>query len=109
MRCWRGRWGTGESGWGGLRGRGRRGTTAGGGGEGEGGGGGGAVEVQGDHARPAVRSGRGGEEWFRVPGEVVGRLRELGREEGVTLYMTRLGAFGGLLSRYAGQREGAVG
>src|SRR5207248_336750 len=41
--------------------------------------------------------------------EVLRGLNEMGRKEGVTLFMTLLGAFGVLLSRYSGQEDLVVG
>jgi len=48
-------------------------------------------------------------EKFSVSKEVVDGLRRVSREQGVTLFMTLLSAFGVLLGRYAGQTDVAIG
>src|SRR5262249_32301056 len=48
------------------------------------------LELGTDRVRPAVASHRGGIWRFAIDEEKTGRLRELSREEGVTLYMTLL-------------------
>ena len=61
-----------------------------------------------DHPRPAVRSGRGGEQERRL-GEALGRaVRELGRRESATLFMTLLAAWKALLWTWSGARDIAV-
>ncbi|WP_301184473.1 non-ribosomal peptide synthetase [Streptomyces sp. NL15-2K] len=62
-----------------------------------------------DHPRPAVQSGRGETVEFALPDAVVTALEELGREQGVTLFMTLLGAFQVLLARHAGHEDIVVG
>jgi amino acid adenylation domain-containing protein len=52
---------------------------------------------------------RGALETVRVNSELTGRLRELGRSEGATLFMTLLAAWKVLLSRLSGEREVIVG
>ncbi len=64
-----------------------------------------ALELPTDHPRPAVASPLGGRERLEIPGE----LRQLGRREGVTLFMALLAGFSVLLSRYADQPELLVG
>lgn len=44
-----------------------------------------------------------------LPGALTAQLKELGRREGATLYMTLLAAFQVLLHRYSGQEDFAVG
>ncbi|HSF39387.1 MAG TPA: amino acid adenylation domain-containing protein [Thermoanaerobaculia bacterium] len=51
------------------------------------------VELPADHARPAVRSGRGAVLPLSIPGELAEALRGLGRQEDATLFMTLLAAF----------------
>ncbi|HEU0079849.1 MAG TPA: condensation domain-containing protein, partial [Longimicrobiaceae bacterium] len=67
------------------------------------------LELPTDHPRPAAQSFRGANEHVQLPAEVLERLRALGRQEGATLYMTLLGAFQVLLSRYGGSEDGVVG
>ncbi|MCP4661861.1 MAG: AMP-binding protein, partial [bacterium] len=67
------------------------------------------VELPTDRPRPAVQSFRGASEVFRLPAELAGRLQELSRQQGSTLFMTLLAAFQALLGRYTGQRDVAVG
>ena len=62
-----------------------------------------------DHDRPDALSGRGAGHRFVVPVELVAGLRELGRREGATLYMTLMAAWQVMLGRYAGQDDFAVG
>jgi amino acid adenylation domain-containing protein len=67
------------------------------------------LELPTDHPRPAVQSFRGASERIELPGELLKRLRGLGRREGATLYMVLLGAFQLLLSRYSGSEDVVVG
>jgi len=67
------------------------------------------LELPTDHPRPAVQTFRGGHERIELPGELLARLEALGRSEGATLYMTLLGAFQVLLSRYGGSEDVVVG
>jgi amino acid adenylation domain-containing protein len=68
-----------------------------------------ALGLPTDHRRPAVQSYRGGSRTFVVENEVGDKLRELSRREGVTLFMTMLGGFDVLMSRYSGQEDVVVG
>ncbi|WP_420127101.1 non-ribosomal peptide synthase/polyketide synthase [Longimicrobium sp.] len=67
------------------------------------------LEVPTDHPRPAVQSFRGAFERRELPGELLERLRALGRSEGTTLYMTLLAAFQVLLGKYSGSDDIVVG
>ena len=67
------------------------------------------LEMPTDYARPAVQSYRGSSENLVITREVTQKLKHLGRQEGVTLFMSLLGAFGVLLSRYSGQEDIVVG
>ena len=62
-----------------------------------------------DRDRPDALSGCGAGHRFVVPAQLVAGLRELGRREGATLYMTLLAAWQVMLGRYAGQDDFAVG
>ena len=62
-----------------------------------------------DRARPAQADSRGGWLSFEIDATLTRRLRELGRREGATLFMTLLAAFTVLLHRYSGQDDVVVG
>lgn len=62
-----------------------------------------------DHARGTRRSYRGATESFTLPQEVLQNLKELGRWEGATLFMTVLAVFDALLAYHAKQQDFAVG
>ncbi|HEV2734757.1 MAG TPA: amino acid adenylation domain-containing protein, partial [Longimicrobiaceae bacterium] len=67
------------------------------------------LELPTDCPRPAVQTCRGGHERIELPGELLERLRTLGRSEGATLYMVVLSAFQVLLSKYSGSEDIVVG
>jgi amino acid adenylation domain-containing protein/FkbM family methyltransferase len=67
------------------------------------------LELPTDHPRPAVQTYRGAAVQVELSPELLERLQALGRSEGATLYMTLLGAFQVLLSRYAGSEDVVVG
>ena len=67
------------------------------------------LELPTDHARPAVQSYRGARIRFALPGELAKRLHALSRDNGATLFMTLLSAFGVLLSRYSAQDDICIG
>ncbi|MFB7600638.1 amino acid adenylation domain-containing protein [Streptomyces sp. NPDC056160] len=67
------------------------------------------LRLPADHPRPVVQSHRGETVEFSLPAALVARLEGLGREQGVTLFMTLLGAFQVLLARYSGQDDVVVG
>ena len=62
-----------------------------------------------DHPRPAVQSFRGRTQSIELSKGLTEGLKELSRKEGVTLFMTLLAAFQGLLYRYTGQGDVVVG
>jgi amino acid adenylation domain-containing protein len=62
-----------------------------------------------DRPRPAVQSFRGGVEHFQLDQNTTQGLKQLGQEQGATLFMTLLAAFGVLLSRYSHQSDLLVG
>jgi acyl carrier protein len=68
-----------------------------------------ALDLPTDRPRPAVRKGRGTRMNFTIPPELAKQLKELGRRQNVTLYMTLLAAYQVLLSHYSGQTDIAVG
>ncbi|HEU4511146.1 MAG TPA: amino acid adenylation domain-containing protein [Pyrinomonadaceae bacterium] len=67
------------------------------------------LELPADHPRPAVQSFRGARETITISSEVLTKLKQLSREEGVTLFMTLLAAFKTLLWRYSRQEDIVVG
>jgi amino acid adenylation domain-containing protein len=67
------------------------------------------LELPTDHSRPAVQTFRGATVPVELSAQVLERLQALGRSEGATLYMTLLGAFQVLLSKYAGSDDVVVG
>jgi amino acid adenylation domain-containing protein/FkbM family methyltransferase len=62
-----------------------------------------------DRPRPAVQSYRGAQRSLALPGPLAGHLRELGRREGTTLFMTLLAAWGAQLARLTGGDDVPVG
>ena len=67
------------------------------------------LELPYDHARPAVKSYRGGRVAQRIDAALAGRLKALGRRHGATLYMTLLAGFKALLHRLSGADDVVVG
>ncbi|HYG63509.1 MAG TPA: condensation domain-containing protein, partial [Thermoanaerobaculia bacterium] len=67
------------------------------------------LELPVDHPRPAVRSLRGAALPVRLPADLAPRVRAFSRQEGATPFMVLLATFQGLLSRYSGQPDLAVG
>ena len=67
------------------------------------------MELPADRPRPAMQTYRGSVCGVRVSPAVVKGLRDLCRQESVTLFMTMLAAFKVLLSRYTGQDDIVVG
>jgi amino acid adenylation domain-containing protein len=67
------------------------------------------LELPTDRPRPPVRTYRGATVPVELSPELLERLQALGRSEGATLYMTLLGAFGVLLSKYSGSDDVVVG
>jgi hypothetical protein len=67
------------------------------------------LELPADRPRPSALSGRGAARALELPAELVDQVRDLGRQEGATLFMTLLAAFQVLLHRYSGQDDFAIG
>ncbi len=67
------------------------------------------LDLPTDRPRPAAQSFRGRRVPVSLPEPLVSRLKELGRQQGATLFMVLLAAFQCLLSRYAGQHDVVVG
>ncbi len=68
-----------------------------------------ALDLPVDRAPAAVRDSRAGTLAFSLPGETLAGLRQLGRGNGATLFMTLLGLYQVLLGRFSGQRDFCVG
>lgn len=67
------------------------------------------VQFPMDHRRPQIETSAGHRLLTVIPAETVAALEEMGREEGVTLFMLMLAAFNVLLYRYSGQNDVVVG
>ncbi|HEX9937035.1 MAG TPA: amino acid adenylation domain-containing protein, partial [Longimicrobium sp.] len=67
------------------------------------------LDLPTDHPRPAMQTYRGATVPVELSPELLERLQRLGRSEGTTLYMTLLGAFQVLLSKYSGSDDVVVG
>ena len=59
--------------------------------------------------RPALQTFGGAMRTFTLPASLSDAVRQLSRQEGVTLYMTLLAAFNVLLQRYSGQEDILIG
>ncbi|MFZ5917840.1 MAG: amino acid adenylation domain-containing protein, partial [Chloroflexota bacterium] len=67
------------------------------------------LELPTDRPRPAMQTYRGDYRTFVLSPELSQAIKELGRQEGATLFMTLLAAFQTLLYRYSGQEDISVG
>ncbi|HEV2735927.1 MAG TPA: condensation domain-containing protein, partial [Longimicrobiaceae bacterium] len=67
------------------------------------------LDVPADRPRLPVRSPRAAVQSFVLPAGVTGGLRELGRREGATPFMTLLAGWQALLRTYSGQEDVVVG
>jgi amino acid adenylation domain-containing protein len=67
------------------------------------------LQLPTDRLRPAVQTFRGARHALALSKNLTDSLNTLSRREGVTLFMTLLGAFQTLLYRYTGQTDIAVG
>jgi amino acid adenylation domain-containing protein len=67
------------------------------------------LELPADRSRPVVQSFRGAYQRLTMPEDLRNNLKQLSRNEGVSLFMTCLAAFQLLLSRYTGQEDFIVG
>ena len=68
-----------------------------------------ALELPTDRPRPAMQSYRGDSQLLELERPLSVSLKQLSRQEGVTLFMLMLAAFKVLLYRYSGQQDIAVG
>jgi len=67
------------------------------------------LELPTDRSRPSVQTFDGDAVQMTVPADLLNHIRSLNRETKTTLYMSLLGVFGVLLSRYSGQYDIVVG
>jgi len=67
------------------------------------------LELPTDRPRPARQTYRGATQSITLPPELLHELERLSNQEGVTLFMTLLAAFGALIHRYTGQTDIVVG
>ncbi|HID51634.1 MAG TPA: hypothetical protein EYP41_06325, partial [Anaerolineae bacterium] len=67
------------------------------------------LELPTDRPRPSVQTHDGAIHWFHLPPKLTNALKELSRQENVTLYATLLTAFQTLLYRYTAQEDICVG
>ena len=67
------------------------------------------LELPADRPRPVVLSHRGERVGLELPADLSLQIRDLGRREGATLFMTLLAAFSVLLHRYTSHTDLAVG
>ncbi|WP_039801867.1 non-ribosomal peptide synthetase, partial [Nocardia araoensis] len=67
------------------------------------------LDLPADRPRPAVASGRGAVFGFELPGELVARMRELARAQGVSTFMLTHAALAALLARLSGGDDIVIG
>ncbi|WP_375515431.1 amino acid adenylation domain-containing protein [uncultured Nostoc sp.] len=67
------------------------------------------LELPTDRPRPPVQTYQGAAQSLMLPQTLSASLIELSRQEGVTLFMTLLAAFGTILHRYTGQEDILIG
>ncbi len=67
------------------------------------------LDLQTDYPRPSIFNYAGARLEFQLEEELVSKLRELVRIQGVTVYMLLLAAYNILLARYADQNEVLIG
>jgi hypothetical protein len=67
------------------------------------------LDLPTDHQRPSVQTFHGAKYTVQLSQDLTEALQGLSRKEGVTLFMTLLTAFQGLLHRYTGQDDIVVG
>ena len=67
------------------------------------------LQLPTDYSRPLLQTYRGNQHTLHFSKSLTEALRALSRSEGVTLFMTLLGAFQVLLSRYTGLKDVGIG
>ena len=67
------------------------------------------LELPLDRERPKARTFAGACEMLHVPADKLTALKELGRQEGATLFMALMAVYQAMLSRYSGEEQIVVG
>lgn len=67
------------------------------------------LQLPSDRQRPAVQTSRGAIASLQLGVDVTEQLKQLSQQEGVTLFITLLAAFGTLLTRYTNQDDICIG
>src|SRR5262245_23269046 len=67
------------------------------------------LELPTDRPRPMIQGFRGARTFRRISPDLTKAVKGLSKQEGCTLFMTLLAAFGTLLSRYSSQDEVVIG
>jgi amino acid adenylation domain-containing protein len=67
------------------------------------------LELPTDRPRPSVQTFRGAREAIELPTSITAPLKELGQQEGATLFMILMAAFNILLHRYTTQEDIIIG
>ncbi len=67
------------------------------------------LELPTDRPRPPIQTYRGAVQSLTLPQNLSASLKELSHQQGVTLFMTLLAAFGTVLHRYTGQEDIFIG
>jgi len=67
------------------------------------------LELPTDRPRPATQSFEGARQFLKCPDGMLDNIKLLCRQEGATLFMTMLAAFGTLLYRWSGQEDMLIG
>jgi amino acid adenylation domain-containing protein/non-ribosomal peptide synthase protein (TIGR01720 family) len=67
------------------------------------------LNLPADYLRPVMQSSRGARYYFQLDQQLTGKLQQLSREQGATLFMTLLAAFKVLLYRHSGQGDICIG
>ncbi|MEH2192519.1 MAG: amino acid adenylation domain-containing protein [Nostoc sp.] len=67
------------------------------------------LELPTDRPRPPVQTYQGAVQSLMLPQNLSASLKELSHQQGVTLFMTLLAAFGTILYRYTGQEDILIG
>lgn len=67
------------------------------------------LDLPRDYAAPTKQTFRGAQINFSVPGQITEKLKELSRQQRVTLFMTLLACYAVVLSRHANQKDLLIG
>ena len=67
------------------------------------------LELPSDRTRPPVKTYQGAEHILKLPNELIDRITELGREQGISLSHVLFAGFAVLLNRYTGRTDLLVG